>query len=232
MLKYLVKSSDKAALDEYDQKSHSLWIKKAWINELLTHSRRKDNMMIKIKTLLLDQTRFGRCTSQGTPHTKELRHEFSQNEALEICCPCHLTVASEYFFNNDLEYLKSLDPEKKYTTSITKTKAARYELVGIEDMILNLWSVTKVGYEKDVAFGIKHWVQSVDKLHGYGYLEEIVVRRVDRQLYKFKEGKSHHQEESRRCLIGCGKLPEEAQHHKASKGLSWNFCQRAIHTVI
>ncbi|GJT19590.1 hypothetical protein Tco_0878296 [Tanacetum coccineum] len=29
---------------------------------------------------------------------------------------------------------------------------------------------------------------SVKKLHGYGHLEEIVVRRVDRQLYKFKEG--------------------------------------------
>ncbi|GJS91694.1 hypothetical protein Tco_0774330 [Tanacetum coccineum] len=27
----------------------------------------------------------------------------------------------------------------------------------------------------------------VEKLHGYGQLEEIVVRRVDRQLYKFKE---------------------------------------------
>ncbi|GKG45535.1 hypothetical protein Tco_0497981, partial [Tanacetum coccineum] len=52
--------------------------------------------------------------------------------------PGHLTVASEYFFNNDLEYLKSLDPEKKHTTSITKTKAARYELVGIEDIIPSL----------------------------------------------------------------------------------------------
>ncbi|GKA30607.1 hypothetical protein Tco_0716912 [Tanacetum coccineum] len=28
----------------------------------------------------------------------------------------------------------------------------------------------------------------VNKLHGYGYLEEIMVRRVDQQLYKFKEG--------------------------------------------
>ncbi|GJU59010.1 hypothetical protein Tco_1236776 [Tanacetum coccineum] len=28
----------------------------------------------------------------------------------------------------------------------------------------------------------------VNKLHGYGYLEEIVVRRVGQQLYKFKEG--------------------------------------------
>ncbi|GJR82174.1 hypothetical protein Tco_0152959 [Tanacetum coccineum] len=108
--------------------------------------------------------------------------------------------------------------KKKYITSITKTKAARYELVAIEDMIPNLWSATKVGYEKDVAFEIKHWgpkrqqiykaqlnrfskhnVYSplkilsvvsvmVDKLHGYGYLEEIMVRRADRKLYKFKEG--------------------------------------------
>ncbi|GKC81932.1 hypothetical protein Tco_1137649 [Tanacetum coccineum] len=28
----------------------------------------------------------------------------------------------------------------------------------------------------------------VEKLNGYGYLEEIVMRRADRQLYKFKEG--------------------------------------------
>ncbi|GJS78727.1 hypothetical protein Tco_0728608, partial [Tanacetum coccineum] len=50
--------------------------------------------------------------------------------------PGHLIVAAEYFFNNDFEFLKSSDLEKKYTTSITKTKAARYEIVGIEDMIL------------------------------------------------------------------------------------------------
>ncbi|GKF72646.1 hypothetical protein Tco_0208760, partial [Tanacetum coccineum] len=70
--------------------------------------------------------------------------------------PGRLTVPSEYLFNNDLEYLKSSDPEKKYTMSITKTKAARYELVGIEDMIPNLWSATKLGYDKDAEQEIKH----------------------------------------------------------------------------
>nr|GEU61457.1 retrovirus-related Pol polyprotein from transposon TNT 1-94 [Tanacetum cinerariifolium] len=94
--------------------------------------------------------------------------------------PGRLTVPLEYLFNNDLEYLKVSDPEKNYTTSITKTTAARYELVGIEDMIPNLWSVTKKILSV-VSVKIK-------KLHGYGYLEEIVVRRVDRQKYKFKEG--------------------------------------------
>ncbi|GJY93733.1 hypothetical protein Tco_0509515 [Tanacetum coccineum] len=106
--------------------------------------------------------------------------------------PCHLTVAAEYFINNDLEYLKSTVSERKYTTSITKKKAARYELVGVEDMIPKQWSVTKVGFSKhDVYSPLKILSVvsvKVNKLHSYGYLEEIVVRRADRQLYKFKEG--------------------------------------------
>ncbi|GJW68958.1 hypothetical protein Tco_0123382 [Tanacetum coccineum] len=132
--------------------------------------------------------------------------------------PRRLTVAAEYFYNNDLEFLKSSNPKKKCTMSITKTKAARYEIMGIEDMIPMLWSATKVGYNKDAEKGIKHWGErrqlwyisqinkfsmhnvystpkiltvasvSVKKLHGYGHLEEIVVRRADRHLYKFKEG--------------------------------------------
>ncbi|GJR96017.1 hypothetical protein Tco_0268191 [Tanacetum coccineum] len=75
--------------------------------------------------------------------------------------PGRLNVAAEYFFNNNLEFLKSSYPEKKYTTSIIKTKAARRYLV---------WSVY------------------VKKLHGYGHLKEIMVRRADCQVYKFKEG--------------------------------------------
>ncbi|GKF42742.1 hypothetical protein Tco_0126084 [Tanacetum coccineum] len=111
--------------------------------------------------------------------------------------PGHLTVAADYFFNNDLEYLKSSNLERTYTTSIMKTKEARYEIVGIEDMVPTLWSPTKVGsqlnkfskhnvYSTKKILGVKS--VSVKKLHGYGHLEEIVVKRADRQLYKFKEG--------------------------------------------
>nr|GEW66621.1 hypothetical protein [Tanacetum cinerariifolium] len=70
--------------------------------------------------------------------------------------PCHLTVAAEYFFNNDLEFLKSSDSEKNYTMSIIKTKIARCEIAGIEDMVLTLWSPIKYGYDKDAKKGIKH----------------------------------------------------------------------------
>nr|GEY31289.1 hypothetical protein [Tanacetum cinerariifolium] len=52
--------------------------------------------------------------------------------------PGHLLVAADYFFNNDLEYLKSFDLKKTYTTSITKTRAARYEIDGIENMVPTL----------------------------------------------------------------------------------------------
>ncbi|GKF50592.1 hypothetical protein Tco_0147059, partial [Tanacetum coccineum] len=52
--------------------------------------------------------------------------------------PRHLTVTADYFFNNDLEYLKSSDLERTYTTSIMKTKAAQYEIEGIEDMVPTL----------------------------------------------------------------------------------------------
>ncbi|GJZ72754.1 hypothetical protein Tco_0636900 [Tanacetum coccineum] len=70
--------------------------------------------------------------------------------------PGHLIIAADYFFNNDLEYLKSSDLERTYTTSIMKTKAARYEIKVIEDMVPTLWSPTKVGYDKDALKGIKH----------------------------------------------------------------------------
>nr|GEW60008.1 RNA-directed DNA polymerase, eukaryota [Tanacetum cinerariifolium] len=61
-----------------------------------------------------------------------------------------------YFFNNELEFLKSFDPEKSYTTSITKIKAARYDLNGIEDMIPRKWSKSLVGYDKEAKRGIKY----------------------------------------------------------------------------
>nr|GEZ57227.1 hypothetical protein [Tanacetum cinerariifolium]GEZ62451.1 hypothetical protein [Tanacetum cinerariifolium] len=59
----------------------------------------------------------------------------------------HLTVVANYFINNDLEYLKSFDLKKTYIMSITKTKAAGYEIEGIEYMVLTLWSPTKEAYD-------------------------------------------------------------------------------------
>ncbi|GJU81542.1 hypothetical protein Tco_1283907 [Tanacetum coccineum] len=76
-------------------------------------------------------------------------------------------IPADYFFNNDLEYLKGRSSSRKYTTSTTKNKAVKYDNIeGIEEMVLMLWNP---------------W-------YNYGYFEEIIVRREDQKLYKFKEG--------------------------------------------
>ncbi|GJS28743.1 hypothetical protein Tco_0489363 [Tanacetum coccineum] len=67
-----------------------------------------------------------------------------------------LVIPVEFFSNNDLEYLKIGNKERKYTVSMTKTKAIRYELVGIEEMILGLWSLVIATYDKNAELGIYH----------------------------------------------------------------------------
>ncbi|GJT37223.1 hypothetical protein Tco_0937088 [Tanacetum coccineum] len=51
----------------------------------------------------------------------------------------HQVVPANYFINNDLEYLKGRSSSRKYTTSTTKTKAAKYDAIeGVEDMVPSL----------------------------------------------------------------------------------------------
>ncbi|GJW31448.1 hypothetical protein Tco_0051480 [Tanacetum coccineum] len=127
-------------------------------------------------------------------------------------------VPVDYFFNNDLKYLQGGISTMTYTTSLTKTKVAQYDLPGIKDMVPNIWVPIKVAYDKHALRRISHWreqcksfyryargLQSthdvystkrilaitqveVMRKHGYGYLKGIVVRRADNDLYRFKEG--------------------------------------------
>ncbi|GKB02813.1 hypothetical protein Tco_0830902 [Tanacetum coccineum] len=53
--------------------------------------------------------------------------------------------------------------------------------------LMNKFSkTTRIFTQKILGMNVKS--VSVKKLHGYGHLEEIVVKRADQQLYKFKEG--------------------------------------------
>ncbi|GKB30983.1 integrase, catalytic region, zinc finger, CCHC-type containing protein [Tanacetum coccineum] len=131
----------------------------------------------------------------------------------------HQKVPVDYFFNNDLKYLQGGILTMTYTTSLTKTKAAQYDS-SIETF--QIYGSCKVTYDKHAVWGISHWreqrksffgyargLQSrhdiysmkrilaatqveVMRKHGYGYLKEIVVRRADNDLYRFKEGYFQH----------------------------------------
>nr|GEX51978.1 hypothetical protein [Tanacetum cinerariifolium] len=75
----------------------------------------------------------------------------------------HRVIPFDHFINKDLEYLHGSASSRKYTTSVTKTKAAYYgHIKWIEDLIVE-------------------WLN-------YMHLDWITVRRDDDKLYKFKEG--------------------------------------------
>ncbi|GKB22734.1 hypothetical protein Tco_0862135 [Tanacetum coccineum] len=140
---------------------------------------------------------------------------------------CRSYVELDY---NMEEYYKALtdqldwnNPEgDRYPFDLSKplplTKAAKYDLTGIKDMVPNLWSPIKVSYDKHALLGTSYWglkrqsfygyasnrvsihdVYSTKRIlvvtnvkvkewYGYGHLKEIEVQRFDQQLYKFMEG--------------------------------------------
>ncbi|GJW85635.1 hypothetical protein Tco_0158780 [Tanacetum coccineum] len=80
-------------------------------------------------------------------------------------------IPYDHFINNDLEYLKGGSSSRKYTTSITKTKAADYDH--------NKWIEDKIPRST--------WSEIME-FFGYTHLEEITFQRQDYKLYKFQEG--------------------------------------------
>ncbi|GJV76520.1 hypothetical protein Tco_1508104 [Tanacetum coccineum] len=101
------------------------------------------------------------------------------------CCGVNKArvVPADYFFNNDLEYLKGGSSSRKYTTSITNTKAARYDNIeGIEDMVPELWSSVKIAYDKfamwDGLLAKRKW-SNLDRTRS-----RIMIKAIDQQLFE------------------------------------------------
>nr|GEV85549.1 hypothetical protein [Tanacetum cinerariifolium] len=80
------------------------------------------------------------------------------------------------------------DPEVTYTSSITKKKAARYEIKGVEGMVPTLWSTIKHVYDKDTEKGIKHWGERRDfvDLH-LNDIEDMLLLDVQHKLFHLDE---------------------------------------------
>nr|GEX61377.1 hypothetical protein [Tanacetum cinerariifolium] len=76
-------------------------------------------------------------------------------------------VPVDYFFNNDLAYLQKGRTNITYMTSLTKKKAAKYNLPRIEDMVPNLWSPIKAAYEKHALLGTTHEEPKRQRFYGY-----------------------------------------------------------------
>nr|GEU59270.1 hypothetical protein [Tanacetum cinerariifolium] len=121
------------------------------------------------------------------PEGKLYPHDFSKPIPLIQNERGRQVIPWDYFINNDLKYLKGESSSRKYTTSITKIKAAdygpkRHKFYGY---------ASNMETSKDV--DSRHRIVVVTSLKimkyfGYSHLEEIIIRRQDDQLYKFREG--------------------------------------------
>nr|GEX43095.1 hypothetical protein [Tanacetum cinerariifolium] len=95
-----------------------------------------------------------------------------------------------HFIKNDLEYLQGGVSSRKYTTSVTKMKAADYRNIKwIKDLIYGF----AVNRESALDVYSKRRIIAVTDLkivewHTYKHLDWITVRRNDDKLYKFKGG--------------------------------------------
>ncbi|GJU98361.1 hypothetical protein Tco_1327632 [Tanacetum coccineum] len=84
------------------------------------------------------------------PEGRPYPHDLSKPLLLIQNTLGHQVIHFDHFINNDLEYLKGGSLSKKYTTSLTKTKAADYGHVKwIEDKVPRIiWIPAQVVYEK------------------------------------------------------------------------------------
>nr|GEY60184.1 hypothetical protein [Tanacetum cinerariifolium] len=105
-------------------------------------------------------------------------------------------IPFEHFINNDLEYLRGGPSSRKFTTSITKTKASDYgHIKWIEDLgrkrqqfygfAVN-WESARDVYSKRRIITVTEL--KIVEWHSYKHLDWITVRRDNDKLYNFKKG--------------------------------------------
>ncbi|GKB80828.1 hypothetical protein Tco_0947723 [Tanacetum coccineum] len=83
-------------------------------------------------------------------------------------------IPFDHFINNDLAYLSGGDSSQKYTTSVTKTKAADYgHIKWIEDLVPNImWSQVPIDYDKHALWGISHWGRKRQQFYAFAVNRE------------------------------------------------------------
>nr|GEY44167.1 hypothetical protein [Tanacetum cinerariifolium] len=89
-------------------------------------------------------------------------------------------IPFEHIINNNLEYLRGGTSSRKYTTSITKTKAADYRHIKwIEDLVpRTMWINEPIGYVKHALWGVSHWGRKSQPFYSF-----TVNRESARDVY-------------------------------------------------
>ncbi|GKE66843.1 hypothetical protein Tco_1521004, partial [Tanacetum coccineum] len=130
--------------------------------------------------------------------------------------PGHVTIQPDFFFNNDLEYLRYGRKVGRPALSISKIKAAYYPDVGLEQLVPDqFWIEEECKYDIAAMYGISHWwfqrqrfyidrfssegdrravrthirILSVIRIKVFSmyYVKKIVLRRADLKEYVIAE---------------------------------------------
>nr|GEZ91194.1 hypothetical protein [Tanacetum cinerariifolium]GEZ97876.1 hypothetical protein [Tanacetum cinerariifolium] len=82
-----------------------------------------------------------------------------------------------HFINKDLEYLQGGASSRKYTTSVTKTKAADYgHIKWIEDLVpRTMWIQEPLNYGKHALWGVSHWGRKRQQFYGFAVNQESAL---------------------------------------------------------
>nr|GEY54217.1 hypothetical protein [Tanacetum cinerariifolium] len=82
-----------------------------------------------------------------------------------------------HFINNDLEYLRGGASSRKYTTSVTKTKATDYgHIKWIEDLVpRTMWIQEPLNYDKHAFWGVSHWGRKRQQFYGFAVNQESAL---------------------------------------------------------
>nr|GFC40701.1 hypothetical protein [Tanacetum cinerariifolium] len=86
-------------------------------------------------------------------------------------------IPFEHFINNDLEYFWGGDSSRKYTTSVTKTKAADYRHIKwIEDLEPRaMWIQEPISYDKHALWGVSHWGRKRQQFYRFAVNRESAL---------------------------------------------------------
>nr|GEZ24160.1 hypothetical protein [Tanacetum cinerariifolium] len=92
----------------------------------------------------------------------------------------HRVIPFDHFINNDLEYLKGGASSHKYTTFVTKTKAADYRHIKwIKDLVpCAMWIQEPINYDRHALWGVSHWGRKRQQFYGF-----VVNRESDLDVH-------------------------------------------------
>nr|GFA03361.1 hypothetical protein [Tanacetum cinerariifolium] len=111
------------------------------------------------------------------PEGQQYPHNLLQPQSLIPDNRGRRVIPFDHFINNNLEYLRGGASSRKYTTSVTKTKAADYgHIKWIEDLVPRaMWIQEPINYDRHALWGVSRWGRKRQKFYGFAVNQESAL---------------------------------------------------------